>query len=459
MKKIILITLLINNSILGICQITPTDYSLKRNWVINHNIGSHLPIDPSYTIIKPDTNQKVVINLSYDTFSGFNIFCIYPTIPKGGGFGAKTNPLAFDSNEVRPIVLDMFSQYGKYGKLFVPYYRQANVATFTNPGNKKNQALALDTALVDVIASFNYFLQNHNNGKKIILLGHSQGSVLLAMMLRFFERTNPSILNNIAFSVLPGFQTGPHTAKGKSTAGWFEKYSICQTPEEVNCMMTWQTYRLANSLGTSFPLNHIYNDTLVSWGYRFKNFDTITGQILNDPLLFISPDTISWSLIPNDIPKYGNVQTRYIAYESFYVAENKKVSDDFGLIVSRNAAFPSDRRKDSIPVFPANYHVYDHYIAAGAIHEIIQKKIALIPGKISPQPSNAIAIFPNPSSNGVFNILYNSTNAQINWTIYNYLGGVAAVGSGDIITISVKGIYFIHLQIDNSSYVKPLIFN
>ena len=459
MKRIATLILSCMIAALSFGQITPTNYSISQNWVLNHNLGKHLPIDPSYTIIQPDTNIRSIVTIPYDTTSSYNLFCVYPTIPDGGGSGVHVNPLAFDSSEVVPVVLEMFSQYGRYGKIYVPYYHQGNVATFTTP-NDNDQAVTLDTALTDVIAAFNYFYTNCNYGKKIILIGHSQGSVVLGMMLRYFEMTNPSILNDIAFSVLPGFRTGPHTLNSSNTGGWFQNYPICQTPNDLNCIMTWQTFRLSGSMGTTPSINHIYNDTLKNWGLHYQDFDTINYQILNDPLLFITQDTITYTIYPNSIPNYGGISTQYVVHEKYYKAVDIQISDDYGLITTRIDYGPTDKRIDSIPLFPANYHVYDHYISAGAIHSIIQNKISITTG-IHENYSNflSVNIFPNPSQTGVFQFNFSTQNIIVNsWTVYNMLGQPIMTGKSNNFQLNEKGFYFITFDTNEGKTTKKIIY-
>lgn len=446
-------------AVLSFGQITPTNYAAPQNWVINHNLGKHIPIDPSYTIVQPDTNIRTVVTLPYDTTSLYNIFCVYPTIPTGGGIGVHVHPLAFDSATVVPIVTDMFSQYGRYGKIFTPYYRQANGATFTST-NKNNQAVTLDTALTDVIAAFNYFYTNCNNGKKIILIGHSQGSVLLGMMLRYFEMTNPSILSDIDFSVLPGFRTGPHTLNSSNTGGWFQNYPICQTPSDLNCIMTWQTFRLTTSMGTDPSINHIYNDTLVNWGFHYQDFDTINYQILNDPLYFTTQDTINYTIYPNSLINYGSISTHYVVQEKFYQAIDNQISDDYGLITTRIYYGPTDKRQDPIPLFPANYHVYDHYISAGAIHSIIQNKISITTGiQYNHYDFLSVNVFPNPSQSGVFQFNFSTQNIIVNsWTVYNMLGQPIMTGKANNFQLKEKGFYFIAFDTNKGKTTKKIIY-
>lgn len=460
MKKIITSIIIVIGfaSVKG--QITPTNYSLSQNWVVNHNLNKRINFNPSYTIIKPDTTQRTVVNIPYDTLSNYDVFCIYPTIPTGGGGTPQIHPLAFDATTVTPLIVDLYSQYAEFGRIYAPYYRQINGVTFISPGSMNTQARLLDTAVTDVIAAFEYYFNNYNGGKKIILVGHSQGSVLLGMMLRKFE-SNPTLysafMNKIVLSVLPGFVTGPHTLNSSNTGGWFQNYPICQNPNDINCMMTWQTYKSTATLGTPSASNHIYNDSIVSFGYRYKDFDTINYQILNDPLYFSSIDTISLTKFPNSILGYGGITTHYVAYENYFKAYTQQVSTDYGLKVQKIFVM-SDDRINPIPTLTTFYHVYDHYIASGSVIDIIRNKISLTTSiENLTINQNALTVFPNPTSG---NIHVNIIGQQLlNIKIYNLTGELVQEHFTTEFSIAnlQSGLYFLITQTDKGYFMNKLI--
>lgn len=458
MKKITSVVVFCLIATYSFGQTTPTNYSLATNWVLNHNLGQRFLINPSYTIVKADTNLRTVVPIPYDTLSNYDVFCVYPTIPTGGGGSPQIHPLAFNSATVTPLVKDLYSQYGKYGRLYAPYYRQVNGVTFTSPGNMLTQAALLDTALADVIGAFEFYFNNYNGGKKIILVGHSQGSVLLGLMLRIFE-SNPTLysayMNKIVLTVLPGFVTGPHTALSSNTGGWFQNYPICQNPNDINCMMTWQTYRNTATLSTTSSSNHIYNDSLYSWGYRYKAFDSINYQILNDPLYYTTTDTIPLTIFPNNMVNYGGITTYYIAYQNYFKAYDQQVASDYGLKVQKIIT-PLDKRIN--PFSALFYHIYDHYIASGSIHDLMQLKLSLITGiQNQTMPAYDLTIFPNPSSNGVYEI--NNGGLKIkSWSIINLMGQVITSGSDNVVKIDTKGFYIISIKTDKGIITRKLIY-
>src|SRR5690606_3746079 len=105
-------------AVLSFGQITPTNYAAPQNWVLNHNLGKHIPIDPSYTIVQPDTNIRTVATLPYDTTSLYYIFCFYPTISTGGGICVYVLHLACDLATVSPLFSYQLILYSVFILLF-----------------------------------------------------------------------------------------------------------------------------------------------------------------------------------------------------------------------------------------------------------------------------------------------------------------------------------------------------
>ncbi|OAV43007.1 hypothetical protein A3850_000155 [Lewinella sp. 4G2] len=75
------------------------------------------------------------------------------------------------------------SIFNAAGKIYAPRYRQANLKVYYSEGRKMAKR-ALDIAYDDILRAFDYYLKNHNNGRPIIIAGHSQGTTHAKRLLR-----------------------------------------------------------------------------------------------------------------------------------------------------------------------------------------------------------------------------------------------------------------------------------
>ena len=66
------------------------------------------------------------------------------------------------------------SAWADAGRLFVPFYRQNHYRAFFEPYRKQGGNAAIALAYADVKAAFDHYMAYENNGRPIILAGHSQ---------------------------------------------------------------------------------------------------------------------------------------------------------------------------------------------------------------------------------------------------------------------------------------------
>ena len=123
------------------------------------------------------------------------------------------------------------SAFNLAGKVYVPRYRQAHYSVFLTqyPEDKK---AALDTAYGDVARAFQYFLDNHNQGRPFIIASHSQGTIHAARLLQDFVLNKPLQANLVA-AYIPGMAVPQDSLPGLPP---------CQSDSATGCFVSWCTY-------------------------------------------------------------------------------------------------------------------------------------------------------------------------------------------------------------------------
>lgn len=170
MVRILLILMIIIQQFTLNAQIK-ADYSNKDHWLI-------LP-EHNETILQPYISDSSLISYA-------DVFYLYPTV-----FTDKKNKdwnISIDDEEQQTKAIRVTrlqsSAWAESGRMFVPYYTQANIRSYTalESGGRK----ALLKAYKDVKEAFSYYLKNYNNGRPIIIAGHSQGSTHGMLLLKDF---------------------------------------------------------------------------------------------------------------------------------------------------------------------------------------------------------------------------------------------------------------------------------
>ena len=194
------------------------DYSDTSSWVIlpskENNLHAEYIIDSSL--------------LSYA-----DVFYIYPTV-----FTDKKNEqwnISIEDTEqrkkVKRVTKFQGSAWAEAGRMFVPYYSQANLRSYSELefGGRK----ALLKAYKDIKDAFSFYLEHYNNGRPIIIAGHSQGSTHGMLLLKdFFD--GKALQNQLICAYLPGI--------GLATDE-FKSISLLSKPDAVGGFVTWNTFK------------------------------------------------------------------------------------------------------------------------------------------------------------------------------------------------------------------------
>ena len=111
-----------------------------------------------------------------------DLFLICPTVDMGKGGNYN---MSMEDEEIKSSFLGALNMergiYEDSAVMYAPYYRQMTFPVYSM--SEEEMKPYLEIAYADVSAAFEYYFENCNNGRPIILAGFSQGSQLLLMLL------------------------------------------------------------------------------------------------------------------------------------------------------------------------------------------------------------------------------------------------------------------------------------
>jgi Protein of unknown function (DUF3089) len=167
-------------------------------------------------------------------------FYIYPTVSNDQGMNSDLNP----GDEEKAAAEAQLARFASVCRAFAPMYRQMTTSAVVayTAGVDISQPLAL--AYRDVLAAWRNYIRTRNHGRPFVLIGHSQGSLMLQMLIAREIETNPPLAKRMKMAIIPGFNV--LVPLGELVGGTFQETPLCSRPGETHCVISYVSYREKN---------------------------------------------------------------------------------------------------------------------------------------------------------------------------------------------------------------------
>jgi len=270
--------------------------------------------DPSDSIPAPLKNE------SHDSVA--DVFFLYPTSytmkRKLEKHNADIDDDYINAKTDYSSILYQGSAFNQHARVFSPRYRQAHIGTFFRKQDEKTEAI-FDIAYQDVKNAFEYYLQNWNKGRPIIIASHSQGSLMAERLLKEFFEDKP-LQKQLVVAYVLGWPVPKE---------YFSSLKMCADSLQTGCICSWRTFRngyvpwyLKKEKGNSFATNPLLWTTASDYAGREMNKGSVltkfnkvylhtTDAKVSNGLLYVKRPKFPWSFLfftrnyhPGDINLY-----------------------------------------------------------------------------------------------------------------------------------------------------------
>jgi hypothetical protein len=214
------------------------DYSKESSWLCLPGRKDVCSTPLPTTALSPNgygsTGQSTVAK-----DPSLDCFYVYPTVSRDPGMNSDLKP----SEEIGAAQIQ-FARFAGVCRTFAPLYRQMTLGAVAAYSAGANIDAAAALAYRDVAAAWRNYLATKNGGRPFVLIGHSQGSLMLQMLIAREIENNPAIAARMKLAIIPGFNV--LVPQGKLVGGTFKKTPLCSRPDETGCVIAWSSFREKN---------------------------------------------------------------------------------------------------------------------------------------------------------------------------------------------------------------------
>ena len=187
--------------------------------------------DLTATVIEEDGSTRI------ETFEAaaepaFDCFYLYPTV----SLDVTPNSDMIAGPEELNVVANQFARYGAACRLYAPIYRQATLLSLRTAMLTGTATADADMRWADIVDSWRHYLDHENNGRGIILAGHSQGAGMILELLK-----TEIIGTHVQDRIISAHPIG--TLAHLDADGTFGGMPVCASEDDTGCILTFVSFR------------------------------------------------------------------------------------------------------------------------------------------------------------------------------------------------------------------------
>jgi len=211
------------------------DYSKAETWLCRPGRHDACDVDLTTTVIS--ANGK----LTREPWAGnpkapIDCFYVYPTVSND----PTPNSDVVAGEEELNVVRVQAARFGSQCRVYAPLYRQVTLAALRAFLGGRSAAVDRNLAYNDVLDAWNYYLQHDNQGRGVVLIGHSQGSMVLTELIKR-EIDGKPIQKQLVSALLLG--TSLPVPRDKDVGGAFQQVPLCRNSKQTGCVITYASFR------------------------------------------------------------------------------------------------------------------------------------------------------------------------------------------------------------------------
>lgn len=197
------------------------DYRMEGNWAALPDRRDSADVVPRGTLLRDRQRDAPA-----------DVFFIHPTTYYWRKqWNASLTDERLNRFTDESVIRGQATAFNGTARVYAPRYRQATLYSFFDTKDESGQE-AIDLAYTDVKSAFQFYLDNYNSGRPIIIAGHSQGTVHATRLLHDFFDEDPKLRRQLVAAYLIGF---------KVKSDEYQVLRPCEDSTQTGCFVAWNT--------------------------------------------------------------------------------------------------------------------------------------------------------------------------------------------------------------------------
>ncbi len=216
------------------------DYADPAAWLCRPDLANDVckRSDQDATVVRADGSTHIEKSRA-DPAAPIDCFYVYPTVSldPGGNAGMKA------THQEITVVDQQFARFRSVCRTFAPLYRQVTLTALR--AGLAGHPIAIDRNLpyADVKSAWDYYLAHFNHGRGVVLIGHSQGSLILAELVKK-EIDGKPVQSRLLSVILAGYRL--QVPVGRDVGGDFKSIPLCRAAGQIGCAINFASFRATN---------------------------------------------------------------------------------------------------------------------------------------------------------------------------------------------------------------------
>jgi hypothetical protein len=233
-------------AVLALCGLGAASASAKSVWLCKPGLKDNPCKEKRTATVVTYNNgtREETVEKQKGGKTPIDCFYVYPTVSEQEGPNAN--------EEIEPqetqIAVDQASRFSQVCKVYAPVYPQLTLKAINTPGEVTPADSA--KAYIGVLSAWFEYLHKYNKGRGVVLIGHSQGSLMLKQLIKEQIDPNPALRKQLVSALLMGGNV--LVPEGQTVGGDFQNVPACQIAQQTHCVLAYSSFEKEPPEGAFF---------------------------------------------------------------------------------------------------------------------------------------------------------------------------------------------------------------